>query len=295
MPEEKKDTDWVTPVAVVGGAAAMAAGAWLLLKTTKPPKEVEEGEWGSSETILARLPFQCVILEGVEVGWKPAYTELARLPFQVQILSHIYPPPVINTLPAENITHENATLRARLISEGYCSGTMCYFQWGETINYGYKTPEYRCYPYPDPRSDLSVDIIGLKRETIYHFRAVAVGRCVSPETVGLGDDMVFTTKATVIQGFTMGVRNPPAGAVSWVAGAMEEVYGAPKMYEWKPIPISSTWVWENIVGDISYDFMIGACQYSYGGPFIQLDRFPFRFRNGKNYIWDFSAHKMLEV
>ncbi len=88
MPEVKEKKDWTTPVALVGGGVALAAGLYLTFKgkgPAKPPVEVPEGDWGPETTILGKRSF--VILVGPDAGgpWLPVDTILGQAAFSLQI------------------------------------------------------------------------------------------------------------------------------------------------------------------------------------------------------------------
>lgn len=195
--------------------------------------------------------------------------------------------PVINTLPAINITHDSATLKTTLARAGYCAVIMCYLEWGTTIGYGYKSPERRLYP----GEELAVDIAGLSPNTTYHFRAVAVGRCVTPPLTGYGSDMTFTTAAEVVKGFTMRVINPPAGATHWMAGA---VLGGALPYMRDPLPIYQTWAWDKDVPDYAINFALMILDAEWHS-LHSMEWDLLRLRDGKNYVYNCATWQMTEA
>ncbi|GAJ24314.1 unnamed protein product, partial [marine sediment metagenome] len=168
---------------------------------------------------------------------------------------------------------------------GFCSGIDCYIEWGKTTAYGFKSPERRLYPYPDPRAQLHVDIAGLEPGTTYHFRGVAVGRCVTPALTGYGADMTFTTKTEVVYGFTLRMINAPAAARYWIAAY---VAGGALPTMPVPIPINEVWTWAQPVPDYEGNFFVVCSEVEYGPylKYVEWDRV--RFRDGKNYALDWS-------
>ncbi|MGC1852003.1 MAG: hypothetical protein WA687_06145 [Solirubrobacterales bacterium] len=96
------------------------------------------------------------------------------------------------TLPANPVAETSATLNGSVNPKGEAV-TECFFRWGETTAYG--QPELPCEPsageigtgsVPVP---VHVNLTGLERGTVYHFRLIAeVGGEAEP-----GSDLVFKT------------------------------------------------------------------------------------------------------
>ena len=203
--------------------------------------------------------------------------------------------PEVDTLAARDITHDSTTLKGKLIDTGYWNVVDCYFEWGKTTAYGNKTPKERMYEGQEGSTFYCELLHYLTPNTTYHFRAVAVTVGVSGgELTGYGPDRSFTTQTEVVKGFTMKVVNPPTGATQWKAGC---VAGGtlPNMPTLQPL--SYVWKWTQLVPDYTVDFFVIAAGPWQDGfaPTMQQDIFPFRLRDGKNYVWDFAAHQMTEV
>ena len=165
-----KEKDWVTPVAIVGGGAAMLVGAVLLLRKPKKPEEVEEGEWAEATTVLARQEFQVVVREEGVPGLVP---------------------PKVEILDAQDITQVSATLRGRLIDTGYWSNVDVFFEFDGVV-----TPKVRMYE-GDEGSVFTAAIAGLKANTTYRFRAGinAVGSRSAEMPTQYSSYKTFTTPA----------------------------------------------------------------------------------------------------
>ncbi|KKN87045.1 hypothetical protein LCGC14_0263150 [marine sediment metagenome] len=193
--------------------------------------------------------------------------------------------PQIQTLPAANILHNSATLIVELTKVGFCNVIDCYIEWGRTTTYGFKSPERRLYPYPDPRAQLHVDIAGLQPGTTYHFRAVAVGRCVTPALTGYGANMTFTTKTEVAVGFTLRMLNAPPEARFWSASY---VAGGDLPGVWD-LPIDEVWTSSKPVPNYEGNFWLTCQEQSGPGPYLKYtELINVRFRDGKNYAFDWS-------
>ena len=76
--------DWITPVAVVGGAAAVIGGLWWYM-SGRPLKEVPEGEWGPAGARLAKSTFAALVVAG-ESEWRSANEPLADAFFSTTII-----------------------------------------------------------------------------------------------------------------------------------------------------------------------------------------------------------------
>ncbi|MEM2388530.1 MAG: PKD domain-containing protein [Candidatus Thermoplasmatota archaeon] len=96
--------------------------------------------------------------------------------------------PYVKTLNAENITSSSAKLNGELI---HLNDTSCqvWFEYGETISYGYSTAKLTYY---GPANFSSI-ISGLKPDTTYHFRVVAKN---SRKTF-YGNDITFKTSPSL--------------------------------------------------------------------------------------------------
>lgn len=99
--------------------------------------------------------------------------------------------PVAVTGAADVVTHDSATLNGTVDPRG--GGTDYYFEYGETVAYGFIVPAGRDGDAGSGGSPIAVDeaISGLSRETIYHFRLVAV----NSDGIDVGDDESFQTGA----------------------------------------------------------------------------------------------------
>ena len=75
--------DWITPFAVVGGAAAVIGGLWWYM-SGRPPKEVPEGEWGPAGARLAKRTFSTTI---IDEGWRSANEPLAEGTFTALVVA----------------------------------------------------------------------------------------------------------------------------------------------------------------------------------------------------------------
>jgi hypothetical protein len=103
--------------------------------------------------------------------------------------------PVVQTLPADQITESQANLNGYLsVDDGYpCS---LWFEWGADANYGNKTiAQY--FTAPSAFSQLISD---LTNGAAYHFRAVAQ----NANGIGYGNDQVFETLSFATVGIGLG-------------------------------------------------------------------------------------------
>lgn len=315
MPEEaiKGKTDWLSPVAIVLGIGGVFTGLYFWIK--KPPKEVKEGEWAKAGVILSRKKFEAIITTE-QAGWKSAGEELARKPFQItitEVVPGIWLPahtelaqktfrvtiaeapgaksPEVFTLPAQNITSNGATLRGLLVDTGYVSNVDVYFQFGKTTYYEMgNTPKARS---SDEGQSFQADISHLQLNTTYHYRAAAdpVGYAPPEVKTTYGAHMTFTTAAEEVKGFTMRVKNPPAGATDWIAGAR---LGGYLPYLRNRIPIYETWVWEKDVPDYAIDFVLMVVDAA-GHALTGKEWIPLRLRDGKDYVFDCVTQQMIET
>ncbi len=103
------------------------------------------------------------------------------------VQSPAYPEPaaptVTTTAPAE-VRESTATLKGYLDGLGTSGSVTVYFEWGLTTDYGSRFD----VGYRDSTGDISAAIAALTPNTLYHFRAVAVG-----DGTIYGADLVFTT------------------------------------------------------------------------------------------------------
>jgi hypothetical protein len=90
--------------------------------------------------------------------------------------------PEVTTNNATNIGVNKATLNGTLVSGVSPPLTPCWFQYGETTDYGYSTDTQ----YIDDGASFSAQVTGLKLNTVYHFRAMTFGG-------GYGEDKTFRT------------------------------------------------------------------------------------------------------
>ncbi len=277
---------------------------WVLVEKDSPICIVPE-EWLPANTELARQAFSVSIIES---GWLLANTELARQPFSVTILTSDWKlanielakqlfsvtivgglqPPKVQTLPAEDITHNIAVLVGKLVDTGYWSTVDVYFQWGKTTSYGNTTPKLRMYEGGEGQ-EFETEIIGLTAETTYHFRAIveAVGPRSDEVGPGYGTDKTFTTTA-VVKGFTMRVVNAKTGSTCWRAACV----AGGTLPASDVLGLGEVWTWNKTAPDYTLDFFVWSGDTNWLT--TQSDQFPFRLRDGKHYVWDFAAHEMRE-
>ena len=275
--EEVEEGDWGGPGVILSSCEFSA--------TIGPYSPPVPGDWLPANAELDRVPFTVLIVAAAPSDWLPANAELDRKSFSVLITAvGGKAPPEIDTLPAENITHESVTLSADLVDEGFCSGAYCYIKWGKTTSYGNKTTTVRL----QPGQSTVVDIAGLDPDTKYYFRAVAEGRCVSPYLVDYGQARNFTTKAEEVVGFGLRVVGAPSNATYWNCRIEWET--GEKADLWPPIPIGSTWHYEGEVLSSRVDMTISCYEKSTGGAYVKSQRWKWVFRlyAGRDYVYDFS-------
>jgi len=203
----------------------------------------------------------------------------------------VYDPPRITTRPATNITHNSATIWGQLIDTGYWNVVDCRFEWGKTTAYGNKTSKVRMYE-GNEGDEIQAELTGLDMDTTYHYRAYAVTVGVNGELKGYGDDRTFTTEKEVVKGFTFRVRNARAGSTSWWAAY---VAGGQRAHMPVEQPLSYVWEWRpypQYIPATKEDFFVTSLDSA--GRTTQYDEFRVKLREGKDYIWDFSAHELLE-
>ena len=94
--------------------------------------------------------------------------------------------PIVTTKPATNVATSAATLNGLLDPHGLT--TRVYFQYGTTTNYGHHTAVQS--QTGNTFRNIAANIVGLARNTTYHFRIVATN------SVGTrhGNDRTFTTQ-----------------------------------------------------------------------------------------------------
>jgi hypothetical protein len=90
--------------------------------------------------------------------------------------------PGVITDPATNIGINKATLNGTLISGFSPPLSACWFEYGETTDYGDTTD----HQFIDDGASFSAQVTGLKPNTLYHFRAVTFAG-------GYGEDKTFRT------------------------------------------------------------------------------------------------------
>lgn len=111
------------------------------------------------------------------------------------------PLPVVQTLAANNITNITATLRAQVDPVGL--PTSCYFEYGPSTAYGFRTP---ASPLTGSGAvSVSNQIAGLAAGQTYHFRIVAT----TGTHVIRGEDQTFTT----IERARLGALVPSVGTL----------------------------------------------------------------------------------
>lgn len=102
-------------------------------------------------------------------------------------------PPSVTTEPPDNIGVTTARINMSCTSFGSALGVSLYFEWGLTTSYGNTTAPNT--PYGP--TTLSHPLAGLAPDTIYHFRAVAVG-----DGIGYGYDVSFRTNSATPSVYT---------------------------------------------------------------------------------------------
>jgi hypothetical protein len=97
-----------------------------------------------------------------------------------------FPPPIVSTEPASNVTAGGATLNASVDSQGISTGWR--FEYGLTTNYGSVTPIGMTGGslVADP---VGTSISGLVSSTVYHYRVVAT----NAGGIAYSQDATFTT------------------------------------------------------------------------------------------------------
>ncbi len=78
-------------------------------------------------------------------------------------------PPQVQTISATTIQNNSATLNANITYLGDSGNPTVYFQWGNSISYGYQTPVVT----QNYTGNFSQMIYNLTQNTTYHFRVVA--------------------------------------------------------------------------------------------------------------------------
>jgi hypothetical protein len=199
-------------------------------------------------------------------------------------------PPEIDVLSAKNITDKSVTLSAKLVDEGFCSGAYCYIEWGKTTSYGQKSNVVRL----QPGETVKYDIEGLDPDTKYYFRAIAEGRCETPNLVGYSQGRYFYTEEEEVKGFSLRVIGAPSEGkywncdIEWQTGESVEL--------WPPIPIGSTWHYDGEVPNSRVDICVNAYAKSTGGAYVKHDcwQYIFRLYAGQSYVCDFANHRFTE-
>ena len=310
--ETREKKDWLAPVAIVLGASGVFAGLYFWIK--KPPKEVEEGEWAKAGVILARKEFK-VTITTEQAGWKSANEELARKPFQLTIIEVVpgtwlpanaelakqnftatieeapgAESPVVNTLPAQNITHQGATTRGQLIDTGYVSNVDVYFQFGKTTNYEMgSTSKARKYSGEEGQN-FQADIFELQPNTTYHYRAAVdpVGYAPPEVKTTYGTDMTFTTQAP-IQGFSLRIKNYPVPPYEWHwlviwRGTMN----------WGPFDLDELWIYTGTMPYTSFKLIMTFLDQN--NQLVRLEEITGWIpKSGKQYVYNWSTRQLEEI
>ena len=205
-------------------------------------------------------------------------------------------PPKVDTLSAKNITHNSATLGGKLIDTGYWSNVDVFFE----INGEITSKKLRMYE-GNEGEDFYFDVESLEPGTDYRYRAAvdAVGGRSEEVETGYGSYKTFSTKSEVVKGFTMKVRNAPAGALYWRALEIADYGTGDPDHPAMPnvIPLHGRWDWPYSAPSASIQFGITAYGPSPDGyfyPSVQYDEIPIRLRDGKEYLWDFGEHSLYE-
>ena len=116
-------------------------------------------------------------------------------------------PPVVNTNPASSVTGSGAILNGNLNDKGSIGNVSVSFEYGLTDSYGSSVTGVP--PTLTVPGVFNASITGLTHDTLYHFRAKAVG----DETV-YGNDVTFTTAGQDKIAFTTLAQTIVAGAPS---------------------------------------------------------------------------------
>ena len=95
----------------------------------------------------------------------------------------------VNTLAAENITTNTATLRGSLVNTGGAANLSVWFEYGPTTDYGTKTEAVS-----RTAGEYTIDVAKLTPNTTYHFRAGASGNAYGADRVFITQSTSFETK-----------------------------------------------------------------------------------------------------
>lgn len=106
------------------------------------------------------------------------------------IVTNVIEPPLVTTLPAANVRHSSAALRATVNPNS--NATSAVFEWGPTASYGQSIPIF-FFPLDDANAHaVEAYVAGLTPGTTYHFRVSAT----NAEGVSFGADQMFVTRAS---------------------------------------------------------------------------------------------------
>jgi len=103
----------------------------------------------------------------------------------------------VNTLAAENITTNTATLRGSLVNTAGAATLSVWFEYGPTTDYGTKTEAVS-----RGAGEYTIDVAKLTPNTTYHFRAGAGGGAYGADRVFITQSTSFETK-TDVQNMTL--------------------------------------------------------------------------------------------
>ena len=95
----------------------------------------------------------------------------------------------VNTLAAENITTDTATLRGSLVNTGGATNLSVWFEYGPTTDYGAKTETVS-----RGAGEFTIDVAKLTPNTTYHFKAGASGGAYGADRVFITQSTSFETK-----------------------------------------------------------------------------------------------------
>ncbi len=98
--------------------------------------------------------------------------------------------PHVTTEAASAVAETEATLNGSVNPEGE-PGTECRFEYGTNTTYGRSAPCSQVLPADEEAHPVSVNVSGLKSDTVYHFRVAAAN---ANEIVSRGKDATFETK-----------------------------------------------------------------------------------------------------
>ena len=140
--------------------------------------------------------------------------------------------PCVMTICALPVGKDCAVLWGCLSSRGSASPVEVYFQYGQTGAYGSETPHQAVTC--GPRIFVAL-VNGLLPDTVYHFRAVAVG-----DGTAYGDDKVFRTLPQPV--LTLAT---PDGGERWKAGTRQTV----------------NWTYVNVSGSVKIELLKGDALY----------------------------------